>query len=73
MLTQAQKEILWVLKSQNSSYAYPLSSQAISQKLNLNSSYVREQAKILLKLGIINVRRGPKGGYFVAMCKEENT
>lgn len=70
-LTQVQKEILRVLFDKKSSYANPVSSQTISKLLNLNPSYVREQAKILFGLKLINVRRGPKGGYFVIHNREE--
>ena len=63
-LTTIQKEILRLLRKKGASYADPVSSEKMGEKLNVTPSYVREQAKQLEKKGVIAVRRGPGGGYF---------
>lgn len=63
-LTTIQKEILKVLQAKSASYASPVNSHELGQRLNVTPSYVREQAKIMEKKGMVAVRRGPGGGYF---------
>jgi len=60
-----QKEILKLLKKNQASYASPISSSELSRRLNVTPSYIREQAKELNLLGLLEVRRGPGGGYFI--------
>ncbi len=59
-----QKEIIRLLQKKGATYAHPLKSKEMGEKLNVTPSYIREQAKILEKKGVIAVRRGPGGGYF---------
>ncbi len=54
-----------ILKENRTSYANPMNSWAISRRLNVTPSYIREQAKRLSDRGLLNVRRGPGGGYFI--------
>ncbi|MDA8212012.1 MAG: Rrf2 family transcriptional regulator [Clostridia bacterium] len=61
-----QKEILRLLQEHKASYAHPMNSAELSRQLNVTPSYIREQAKQLFSLGLLDVRRGPGGGYFIA-------
>ena len=70
-LTYVQQEILGVLKRAGASYANPVPSAKISASLNVTPSYVREQGKALFDEGLIRVRRGPGGGYFLSRLKED--
>jgi len=70
-LTYIQEEILGVIIKAKTSYANPVSSEEISRSLNVAPSYVREQSKALQDGGLIQVRRGPGGGYFVSRAREE--
>ncbi|KNZ70104.1 AsnC family transcriptional regulator [Thermincola ferriacetica] len=68
-----QKEIIRILKENRTSYANPMNSLAISRRLNATPSYIREQAKRLSDQGLLNVRRGPGGGYFIDSNGEDNS
>ncbi len=59
-----QREIIRLLQNKGATYAHPLKSKEMGEKLNVTPSYIREQAKLLEKKGVIAVRRGPGGGYF---------
>lgn len=63
-ITLIQKEIIRLLQKKGATYAHPLKSKDLGAKLNVTPSYIREQAKVLEKKGVIAVRRGPGGGYF---------
>lgn len=60
-----QKEIVRLLKRKESSYAAPVNSYQLGASLNASPAYIREQAKKLERKGIISVRRGPGGGYYL--------
>lgn len=60
-----QKEILRLLKKNQATYASPVSSSELSKQLNVTPSYIREHAKELNSMGLLEVRRGPGGGYFL--------
>lgn len=60
-----QREILGVLARAGASYAAPLSSEAIGRRLKLTPSYVRRQMKALIVCGLVLVRRGNGGGYYL--------
>lgn len=64
-LTVIQKEIIKVLDNKSASYALPVTSEELGGTLNVTPSYIREQAKALERIGILSVRRGPGGGYFL--------
>lgn len=70
-MTNLQREIMKVLKQNNSTYANPVSSEEIGRRLNVNPSYVREQMKVLQKRSLVLVRNGPGGGYFLDHSAEE--
>lgn len=65
MLAVVHEEILRTLADAQASYAHPVSSEDVARALNLNPSYVREQAQTLLALKLVEVRRGRGGGYFL--------
>ncbi|MDA8233886.1 MAG: Rrf2 family transcriptional regulator [Clostridia bacterium] len=69
-LTYIQEEIIGILQRVQATYAYPVSSEEISKELNVTSSYIREQTKILRLEGLVQVRRGPGGGYFLNKARE---
>ena len=60
-----QQEILRVLARAEATYASPLSSEAIGRCLKLTPSYVRRQVKVLIDRGLVFVRRGNGGGYYL--------
>lgn len=64
-LTYVQEEILGILHRSQATYAHPVSSEEISKELNVTSSYIRGQTKNLQLEGLVQVRRGPGGGYFI--------
>ncbi len=70
-LTYIQQEIMGILRRAGASYANPVSSAEISKTLNVTPSYVREQGKALFDGGLIRVRRGPGGGYFLNRERED--
>lgn len=63
--TVIQKEIIKVLSIKGASYALPVTSGELGETLNVTPSYIREQAKVLERRGVLAVRRGPGGGYFI--------
>jgi biotin operon repressor len=69
--TGIQESLLTLLKERHATYAHPVNSQTLSEVLNITPSYVREQMSELQKEGIVSVRRGPKGGYYIMTT--ENT
>ena len=64
------KEILRILEEKDSSYARPVRSQEIGEALNVSPSYVREMTTILQDRGLVRVRRGRGGGYYISTCME---
>ncbi|WP_418791016.1 Rrf2 family transcriptional regulator [Phosphitispora sp. TUW77] len=70
-LTYIQQEIMGILRRADASYANPVSSAQISKALNVTPSYVREQGKFLCDGGLVQVRRGPGGGYFLNRERED--
>ncbi|NMB12414.1 MAG: Rrf2 family transcriptional regulator [Firmicutes bacterium] len=64
-LTPIHQEILRILKQKDSSYASPVRSQEIGDALNVSPSYVREMTALLRGLGLVQVRRGRGGGYYL--------
>ncbi|BCJ87872.1 helix-turn-helix domain-containing protein [Effusibacillus dendaii] len=56
------QEIYHFLLEQQPTYGCPITSEVISQQLNLTPSYVREQMKWLIEERKIAVRRGRKEG-----------
>lgn len=57
--------IMELLKEKKTSYASPMSSDEIGLSLNVTPSYIRKKVNILKENGLIGVRKGPGGGYFI--------
>jgi DNA-binding IscR family transcriptional regulator len=64
-LTTLEQEVLLLLARQQSSYAWPISSEQIGKELNITPSYVRSQLGKLIDAKMVGVRRGNKGGYYI--------
>ncbi len=65
-LTTLQRYILAYLRRVNASYARPVRSAELAQQFNITDSYAREQTRPLVVRGLVAVRGGPKGGYYLA-------
>lgn len=64
-LAGIQREILKLLKSENASYANPVSSTQLGEILKVTPSYIREQIQELRRLRFVEVRKGRGGGYYL--------
>lgn len=58
-------EICFLLAEKGTSYAHPLNSQQIGAALKVTPSYIRSQLSRLVKEGLVGVRRGNGGGYYI--------
>ncbi|MCM8824449.1 MAG: Rrf2 family transcriptional regulator [Candidatus Omnitrophica bacterium] len=58
-----QSEIIRVLKDENPTYAHPIKSCDLAKRLRVDPSYLRLQMAFLK--GIVGVRRGKRGGYYL--------
>ena len=58
-------EILKFLKKKEASYASPVDSHSMGQELNITPSYIRGNIRPLLDAGVVDVRMGRKGGYYL--------
>ncbi len=71
-----ENQILILLKDKNASYAFPLNSKEIGESLNITPSYIRKKIKKMEDDGLIGVRKGSGGGYFLIersrMIDEDN-
>lgn len=65
-LTRLQRLILEYVKSRSASYVKPVPSSEIALALRISWTYAREQAHELVKRGMLEVRVGPGGGYYLA-------
>lgn len=65
-LTRLQQLILEYVYSRQASYIRPVSSALLSRALGISWTHAREQAHQLVKMGLLEVRSGPGGGYFPA-------
>lgn len=65
-----EKRILELMADRKPVYAHAMTSEEIGEALNLTPSYVREKMRTLVKRSLIQVRRGPKGGYYLMKKKE---
>lgn len=59
------QEIISLLGKEKSSYAAPVNSEYLGQKLRISPSYVRTQMCSLIKAKLVAVRRGNGGGYYL--------
>lgn len=60
-----QNEIIALLRQSGSSYANPLNSTEIGRRLNVSPPYVRTRMRELVRDGVVAVRRGNGGGYYL--------
>jgi DNA-binding IscR family transcriptional regulator len=58
-------EILGSLAKGKATFAQPLSSDLLGKLLNVTPSYVRERMQLLISLGLVGVRHGRGGGYYI--------
>lgn len=59
------EEIISLLRKEKSSYAVPINSEYLGQRLRISPSYVRTQMCSLIKAKLVAVRRGNGGGYYL--------
>ena len=71
MCNYLHEEVFKLLVQQETSYAKPMNSQDIGERLKVTPSYIRSQVSQLVKIRRVGVRRGNGGGYYV--MKEENS
>jgi predicted transcriptional regulator len=64
-LTALEENILEILQVERTDYAHPMTSEELGKRLQLNPAYVRERMMSLIKKGLVQVRRGPGGGYYI--------
>lgn len=64
-LKSLHAEVLRLLHEEGSAYAQPVDSVEIGKALNVTPSYIRSQLTSLVKAGVIGVRRGNGGGYYL--------
>jgi len=63
--TPLEKEIINILRKDGSSYANPVNSNVLGKRVNVTPSYIRHAIKNLCMKGLVGVRKGPGGGYFL--------
>lgn len=64
-LSSLEKEILIILKLEETSYANPMPSYELGKRLNVSPAHIRSVIRNLKKLELVGVRKGPGGGYFL--------
>lgn len=64
-MNNLHQEIVLLLYKKTTSYAWPMNSREIGDMLQVTPSYVRSQLSQLVKEGVIAVRRGNGGGYYI--------
>lgn len=64
-MNNLHQEIVLLLHQKAASYAWPLNSREIGAMLQVTPSYIRSQLSQLVKTGMIAVRRGNGGGYYI--------
>lgn len=64
MCNYLHEEVLRLLVQYKTSYAKPMNSQEIGEKLKVTPSYIRSQLSQLVKTQQVGVRRGNGGGYY---------
>lgn len=69
-ITPLEKEIVKILKKNRSSYANPVNSVALGEQANVAPSYIRHAIKNLCERGMVGVRKGPGGGYYLCSGEE---
>ncbi len=64
-ISELQKKMVELLKKMEAVYSQPVSSNRLGERLNLTPSYVRKIIKPLQDKGLLDVRRGKGGGYYL--------
>lgn len=60
-----QYQILELLAKGKATYAEPVVSRILGTHLNITPSYIRRKMRPLQEKGIVGVRRGKGGGYYL--------
>lgn len=60
-----QYQIIQILVERKASYSTPVISKEIGTYLNITPSYIRRKMQPLQEEGIVGVRRGKGGGYYL--------
>lgn len=72
-LAAVQRHILHYLRRSGATYRQAAPSSVIAAALNLYPSYVREQARDLVNRGLLCVRPGRRGGYYLPTGPHEDS
>lgn len=64
-ISSLHQEILFLLRESNASYANPITSKELGNKLKVTPSYIRGQIQVLIKMNLVGVRKGRGGGYYL--------
>jgi DNA-binding IscR family transcriptional regulator len=64
-LKPIHRELLRLLEDRNTTYASPMTSDEMGEILHVTAAHIRRQLKFLVDKGMVDVRRGPGGGYFI--------
>lgn len=65
-LSGLQRLILAHVVARNARFTHPVNSRDLAQAFNVCPSYAREQARQLVRHGLLEVRPGRKGGYYLS-------
>lgn len=65
------REALRILRSRGSSYANPVPAKDLASELRVDVSYLKDQMRHLKDQGVVQVRRGPGGGYYLTAIVPE--
>ncbi len=60
-----QYQMLEILANKRATYAEPVVSKVLGDMLNITPSYIRRKMQPLHEEGIVGVRRGKGGGYYL--------
>ncbi len=63
-------EIINCLRKKESSYASPVDSSVLGDELNITPSYIRGIIRPLIESGLVGVRMGRRGGYYLAVDQD---
>lgn len=64
-LKPIHRELLRLLEDRSTTYASPMTSEEMGEILHVTAAHIRRQLKFLVDKGLVDVRRGPGGGYFI--------
>lgn len=72
-ISPLQREILYLLRENDASYANPVTSEELGSMLKVTPSYIRYQIQALVKMDMVGVRKGRGGGYYLPSSFQLNT